>query len=233
MSLNLLSTIKESFQKYLTTSARSNEKLKILHAKIAADLQYLLGEGYIIKSLGFGEGREAIIPGRYIEKVVDITIFKIGGGIVGGIAVKFVMSNYSQNSNNYFENMLGETANIRCANVPYFQILIIPEEIPYYDKDGTIKKAERFSVHNVAKYIKLSEDNPNILLHTPDKTLLIVVALPKLDTTIITNKSKYITAYNNADIKLSNTIASDFKSSVILNNYDEFMNKIAYRIKSV
>ena len=233
MNLNLLPIIKTSFQKYLTTNARSNEKLKILHAKIASDLQDLLGKEYIIKSLGFGEGKEYIIPGRYIEKVVDITISKIGGEIVGGIAVKFVMSNYAQNSNNYFENMLGETANIRCVNIPYFQILIIPEEIPYYEKDGTIKKTEIFSMHNVAKYIKLSEDNPNILLHTPDKTLLMVVALPKLDKEIVNNKAKYIKAYINADIKLSNQIKSDFKSSVILNDYNEFMTKVAHRIKSV
>jgi hypothetical protein len=45
------------------------------------------------------------------------------------------MQNYSQNSNNYFENMLGETANIRSSNIPYFQIFIIPDEIPYYKKE--------------------------------------------------------------------------------------------------
>ncbi|MDR2685274.1 MAG: hypothetical protein LBB23_00685 [Rickettsiales bacterium] len=233
MGLNLLPTIKVSFQKYLTTGARSNEKLKILHAKIANDLQDLLGKSYIVESLGVGTGKEKKIDGRYIDKVVDITISKINGEIVGGVAVKFVMSNYSQNSNNYFENMLGETANIRSANIPYFQIFIIPEEIPYYDNSGTIKKAEKFSAHNVEKYVKLSEDNPNTLLHTPDKTLLMVVALPKLDITKITNRTKYVKAYTGADIKQSSVISNTFKSSVILNNYDEFMTKVAYRIRAV
>ena len=62
--------------------------------------------------------------GRYINKNVDIVIYK--RTVIAGIGVKFVMQNYSQNSNNYFENMLGETANIRSKNIPYFQIFVIP-----------------------------------------------------------------------------------------------------------
>lgn len=40
MSLNenFLATLTRAFETYLQTSARSNEKLKILHAKIATDL---------------------------------------------------------------------------------------------------------------------------------------------------------------------------------------------------
>jgi len=233
MSLNLLPTIKASFNKYLTTSARSNEKLKVLHAQIAGDLQKLLGTGYVVESLGIGKGKERKIDGRYIDKTVDITISRTGGEIVGGVAVKFVMSNYAQNSNNYFENMLGETANIRCAHIPYFQILIIPEEMPYYDNSGAIKKAEIFSGHHVKKYVKLSEDNPSTLLHTPDKTLLMIISLPKLNLKTINTKAKYVRAYLGAGVTLSSVIPNTFKSAVVLNDYDSFMNKITHRMKSV
>ncbi|MCL2338587.1 MAG: hypothetical protein FWC51_01375 [Proteobacteria bacterium] len=233
MSLNLLPTIKESFQKYLNTNARSNEKLKILHARIAEDLSASLGNGYVVESLGFGAGKERKINGRYIDKTVDITVSKTSGEIVGGIAVKFVMSNYSQNSNNYFENMLGETANIRSANIPYFQILIIPEEIPYYDNKGIIKKAEHFSEHNIEKYLKLSEDNPSNLFHTPDKTLIFIISLPKLDIVKINNKSKYKKVYNNAGVDISHKIKTVFGKSVILNDYEDFINKIGHRIKAI
>lgn len=232
MGLDLLPTLKKSFCKYLETSGRSNEKLKILHAQIAKDLVSLLGEGYKVYSLGFESGKEHIITGRYVEKVVDITIADKMDKIVGGIAVKFVMSNYSQNSNNYFENMLGETANIRSASIPYFQILIIPDEIPYYKKDDIISKAEHLSGHNVAKYLKLSQDNPKNYLHTPDKTLLMVVALPKMDLTQVKNRADYKHAYFGVDVKLSNKIANDFGPTVILNDYDTFMNKISHRIKA-
>lgn len=232
MSLDLLPTLKRSFRKYLETSARSNEKLKILHAQIARDLLELLGNDYKVYALGFEAGKEHIITGRYVEKVVDITIANAANKIVGGIAVKFVMSNYSQNSNNYFENMLGETANIRSNNIPYFQILVIPDEIPYYKKDGTISKSEHLSAHNVAKYLKLSQDNPDMYFHTPNKTLLMVVALPKIDLSRIKNRADYKNAYLDADLKLSNKITDNFDSTVILNDYDAFMNKISYRIKA-
>jgi hypothetical protein len=232
MPLNLLPTIKAAFQKYLETGARSNEKLKILHAKIASDLAILLGKDYVVKSLGIGDGKESVIIGRYIEKVVDIAIENKNGNSVAGIAVKFVMSNYSQNSNNYFENMLGETANIRCAKIPYFQIFIVPCEMPYYNKDGEITKAEVFTAHNAEKYLTLSKDNPATFLHTPDKTLLMVVALPKLNIAKTKNKSQYKHDYADVNIVLSKTIKNDFNKSVILNDYDDFMQKIAHRIKA-
>lgn len=73
---------------------------------------------------------------------------KKGERAVAGLAVKFVMQNYSQNSNNYFENMLGETANIRCGNCPYFQIFIILDKLPYYQRSGELSRWETFTAHN-------------------------------------------------------------------------------------
>ena len=118
-----LTVVGNSFKKFLETGSRSNEKLKILHGAIAEDLKERLGNGYYVQSLGVGNGKELKLYGRYIDKAVDITILK-NCNPIAGIGVKFVMQNYSQNSNNYFENMLGETANIRCANIPYFQICL-------------------------------------------------------------------------------------------------------------
>ena len=130
-----LKVVGESFKKFLETGSRSNEKLKILHGAIAKDLRQRLGTGFSVCSLGIGDSKEMKLEGRYIEKAVDITILR-NENPIAGIGVKFVMQNYSQNSNNYFENMLGETANIRCANIPYFQIFIIPDKLPYYKNDG-------------------------------------------------------------------------------------------------
>lgn len=113
-----LDIIKQSFKKCLETSTRSNKKLKILHGAIAKDLQEKLGNNFKIYSLGYGNDREEKIQGRYINKDVDIVVEN--NGLKIGIALKFIMGNYFQNSNNYFENMLGETANIRSSNIPYF-----------------------------------------------------------------------------------------------------------------
>ena len=122
-----LAILKKSFITYLQTGARSNKKLGILHGAISEDLQKRLNNrAYSVHSLGYGIGKEHKINGRYLDKTVDITVTE-NGKPIAGIAVKYVMSNYSQNSNNYFENMLGETANIRCTKIPYFQILIETE----------------------------------------------------------------------------------------------------------
>ncbi len=158
LNKNFLKALTNSFQTYLKTGARSNEKLKILHGRIANDINSILGKDYKIHSLGFAEGKEIKIQGRYINKAVDLTI-KHREKIIAGIAVKFVMSNYSQNSNNYFENMLGETANIKCAKIPYFQILILPNELPYYKNNGEISKIEKITETNLKKYVVLSQDN--------------------------------------------------------------------------
>ena len=151
-----LTVISQSFGEFIESgTSRSTAKLKPLHGAIAEDLARRLGKNYDVWSQGYGQDREAEIKGRYMEKKVDITI-KHNNSSIAGIAVKFVMQNYSQNSNNYFENMLGETANIRCNRFPYFQIFIILDRLPYYDKKKNIKKWETFTEHSISKYVALA-----------------------------------------------------------------------------
>ncbi len=227
-----LNVVGNSFKKFLETGSRSNEKLKILHGAIANDLKKRLGGSYSIQSLGIGNGKEMKIEGRYIDKAVDITILKKTKPIAG-IGVKFVMQNYSQNSNNYFENMLGETANIRCANIPYFQIFIIPDKIPYYKNDGTFQKWEEFTEHNSAKYLTLSNDDIQTSIHTPTKTLLFVIHLPEIEGEI-RNKNEYASEYSekeNFRICESQTQYGNFSSAVIYNDYEDFAEKVVHYIK--
>ena len=203
-----------------------------MHGAIANDLKKRLGGSYSIQSLGIGNGKEMKIEGRYIDKAVDITILKKTKPIAG-IGVKFVMQNYSQNSNNYFENMLGETANIRCANIPYFQIFIIPDKIPYYKNDGTFQKWEEFTEHNSAKYLTLSNDDIQTSIHTPTKTLLFVIHLPEIEGEI-RNKNEYASEYSeneNFRICESQTQYGNFSSAVIYNDYEDFAEKVVHYIK--
>ena len=227
-----LTVVGNSFRKFLETGSRSNEKLKILHGAIAKDLKNRLGAGYSIQSLGIGNGKEMKIDGRYIDKAVDITILK-GVKPIAGIGVKFVMQNYSQNSNNYFENMLGETANIRCANIPYFQIFIIPDKLPYYKNDGTFQKWEEFTAHNSAKYLTLSKDDVQTSIHTPTKTLLFVIHLPEIKKDI-QDKKEYTTYYSNYEnmcVCESQAEYGKFSSAVIYNDYEDFAEKVVHYIK--
>lgn len=228
-----LAILKKAFITYLQTGARSNKKLGILHGAISEDLQERLNDNaYSVYSLGYGIGKEHKIKGRYIDKTVDITIAE-NNSHIAGIAVKYVMSNYSQNSNNYFENMLGETANIRCAKIPYFQIFIIPDKIPYFDKDGSISKWETISEHNLSKYIKLSNDNIDTYMHTPNKTLVFIVHIQdKNAIDKISNKHEYANYYLNNDFDMTiSALKFDFGNTIIYNDYEKFIDKVAHTIK--
>ena len=155
--------------------------------------------------------------------------------VVAGIGVKFVMQNYSQNSNNYFENMLGETANIRCSNVPYFQIFIIPEAMPYYKKNGEISKWETFTQHNAFKHIKLSEDNAEVMVHTPTKTLLFVISLPQMpsDPADRNEYNEYYRKMHSIPVSLSKNSFGRFQRAVFFNDYDDFADKVVYYVKAM
>lgn len=235
MDENFLKTLKESFLEYLNSGERSNKKLCILHSKIAKDLSKKLGNTYIINSLGFGNFKEDLIFGRYYDKKVDITISK-DDKILAGIGVKFVMSNYSQNSNNYFENMLGETANIRSNSIAYFQIFILFDELAYFGIENNkkiIKKIEKITQHNIQKYINLSNDNVDIFMHTPNKTLVYLIKNSvKFRRNLTQNEYKNLFFDKKFTIQKSNLDFS-FGNNIIYNKYNEFIDKISHFIQSI
>lgn len=226
-----LNVIRKSFETYLSIdTSRSTAKLKNLHGAIASDLQEVLGEEYTIQSQGYGNDSEGKIQGRYYPKNVDIKVMK-DGKPVAGYAVKFVMRNYSQNSNNYFENMLGETANIRSTAIPYFQIFIIFEKVPYYKERGVFQKYDVITKHNMEKYFALSKDNPDAFFHTPDKTLIVLLKLKekKVDFCFANSKEYaeyYLSVIRDNDLMdYSNKIEDTFDNSVILNDYVGFIQR--------
>ena len=110
---------------------------------------------YSIKSLGIGDDKEEQIEGQYYAKRVDIAVLSSGNKPIAAIGLKFVTSNYKQNNVNYFENMLGETANLRRKNCGYAQVIIIRKEMPYQSKSGKTVKTERTSEKNLLKYVQL------------------------------------------------------------------------------
>lgn len=233
-----LNIIHDSFKTYLTVgTSRSTAKLKSLHGHIAEDLSAAYGPGFIVKSQGYGDDKEGRLDGRYYPKNVDIVVTQKDGSPVAGYAIKFVMRNYSQNSNNYFENMLGETANLRANAIPYFQIFIIFDTVPYYKAGGDFLKWDNITQHNLTKYVKISVDNPNIFYHTPDKTLIVLLHLtPPAPQSLIKNDKDYASYYlqridDPALITYSDKMDDVFGNSVILNDYSDFIKRTIYIAK--
>lgn len=164
-----------SFKAYNSSGARSNKKLIPIHSWIGSVIENKLGQGYNIKSLG--HDGEALINGKYYPKRADITVFTKKRPIVT-ISFKFVSSNYAQNSNNYFENLLGETANIRRVGVGFAYFLVLRAHTPYFDKAagnkrGKQTRTEVLEESHVKKYVNLFKDTD--FPHKPDVLGIIIL----------------------------------------------------------
>lgn len=172
---DFLSALRKTYKAYNIYGARSSKKLIAIHSWFAKEIVSGLGKNYSVKSLGY-DG-EYTIEGKYYPKISDITIFNNQKPVVT-LSFKFVTSNYAQNSNNYFENLLGETANIRRTGVGFVHFLVLRGYAPYYDKAGggkrgKLKRIETLSEYQIKKYIELFKDLD--FPHKPDVLGIAVV----------------------------------------------------------
>lgn len=160
---NFLVAIKKSFVAYNKKGgARSPKKLVPIHKFFAETILKNLDQNYSVKSFGIGDGKEFKFDGKYTDKDLDISVFK-NKNLIATMSFKFVTSNYKQNANNYFENLLGETANIRRKNVGFAHFLVLRGHTPYFLKNrgnlrGKLKKIEILNEKNLQKYVKLFQD---------------------------------------------------------------------------
>jgi hypothetical protein len=156
-----LKAIEDSFKAYKEKGARSTAKLKPIHKFVADTLNKIWGDNFEIYYMG-DTSKEATIEGKYYPKDIDITVLD-GEKPVFCLGIKFVTSNYKQNANNYFESMMGETANIQAiGNLPYAQLLVLRHQTPYYQKNETEipSKIEIINDKDISKYLKLHFDTP-------------------------------------------------------------------------
>lgn len=164
---------------------RGGPKLSILHGAVAQDLAETSGQE--VHALGYGGGKEKKISGSYYDKKVDITISPNGDELLEiGVGVKLVQNNYSQNRINYFENMLGETTNLRSNAFRYSQLFIVPWQVPFFTKakagpsqgEIVVKSMETFGPSAIATYVGLSNMRPDEQVCVPDLLMVAVVCLP-------------------------------------------------------
>lgn len=152
----MLSAVTASYEIYKEAGSRSNKKLVPLHGWVGNEVLRKLRDGYDIKSLDSGGERN--IEGKYHSKNVDVSV-EFEEQVVGVVNVKFVMSNFRQNANNYFETQLGETANLRRTNIAYGHMNFFTHPIPYFTRTGELKSEHRLNDNDVKKYSLLSDDH--------------------------------------------------------------------------
>ena len=96
---------------------------------------------YNFSSQSPASAQERAASSIYYDKNVDVLISRDRHDL-DIINVKFVISNYWQNSINYFEQQIGETANLRRRNITYGNLFCATNPIPYKKRsDGNCKNA--------------------------------------------------------------------------------------------
>ena len=210
-----LKALELSFKMYKMHGARSTAKLKPIHNFIANTLKNIFGNTYDFYYMS-DETKEMTIEGKYYPKDIDITVAKNEIPIFC-LGIKFVTSNFKQNANNYFENMMGETANIQAVgNLPYAQLIILRHETPYYKKNETVKpsKIEIINEKDIQKYLNLLFDNPQA--HRP-----IFIGIQLININEETGKI----SFSNLDKAFAKEVATLLKTKLSLTNFfDEIVN---------
>ncbi len=222
---DFIKAISQSFKKYIENGSRSTEKLKPIHNFVAQTLQKIFGETYELHFLG-DETKEMKVKGKYYDKDIDVTVTKENKPVIC-LGIKFVTSNYKQNANNYFENMMGETANIQARkDLPYFQLIILRHETPYYSKTtqrtGTKEpaKIEIINEHDLQKYINLAYDTPQA--HKPYSIGILLIDLDEKNANV---KALNPSALFEKDFaKLLESKLSIENLFIEIENYKKFLN---------
>lgn len=222
MGSKFLSAISASFKAYNKKGgARSTKKLVPIHKFLSETILNKLGKSFSIKSLGIGDGKEATLDGKYYLKDLDIAIFK-KEKIVATVSFKFVTSNYKQNANNYFENLMGETANIRRQGVGFAHFLVLRGHTPYYSKNkgnlrGKEQKIEIINEKDLQKYIKLFKD-----MDFPHKPDLIGICLLDFDK----NNNPKLVSYNDFDFsaETKKILQNEFSLKKFLDKFIHLVN---------
>ena len=221
---DLIEAVKTSYQKYKNHGARSNEKLKPLH-NFFSKLTYETNNNLTINSISFGSNKEDKIEGKFYDKTVDISIQK-DNQFYGAFAVKFVTSNYKQNANNYFENMLGETSNIKANEYFYIQILIIRNPLPYLEKEGELRNWETITDRDILKYKKLFNDIDDKQHFKPSLFFIKLYNIEEKGNEIFV-KENYETLENTKDFYKKYSCLNDFKEKIkkLTKNFYKKYNK--------
>lgn len=166
--------MQESYRMVRVHGVRSNQKTRVLHGWVQDELRRELGAEYNFTGQSPTSSSEANVGGMYYEKNVDVLVTRDSQDL-GVVSVKFVISNFWQNAVNYFEQQIGETANLRRRNIVYGNLFCLTQPIPYKRRDGTVSRLEELRERDVQRYIRLRDDHEHI--HAPDEMAIAIVNL--------------------------------------------------------
>jgi predicted nucleic-acid-binding Zn-ribbon protein len=227
--------VKGSYFNYLLYGDRSVEKLKPLHFWIGNTIKRFLSNEY---DLYFLNGKEVQTEGEYYTKIIDVGIVKKGievtvkrsgyrtvfyiPKIEMAISIKFITSNFKQNANNYFENLLGECANLRARGMKFGHFVVFRDKIPYFQRSKAIRNWEILEDEDIKKYIKLFQEREKYL-HAPNFIGLEIVNISPIVEEYYNRKPKF----TSQEIEKINAISSiKIQNGIDASNLSEDVKKL-------
>ena len=171
-NLRFLAAMQESYLKATEHGGSSTQKTKVLHGWVQDELRRVLGNDYDLTGQSPTSSTEVRVSGTYYDKRVDVLVARDGQSLAV-ISVKFPLSSYGKNANNYIEGQIGETANLRRNNIVYGNLFFLPDPIPHVEKG--VRKIERFGERDILRYSRLRSDHEHA--HSPDEMGIGIVAL--------------------------------------------------------
>lgn len=170
--IKFIENIQKVIQTYFTHGARSSKKVDILHAYFVEEIKQAIHihknkQEYSVKC-------ELDVPSVNAsgKKKCDIVVLKNNIPYIV-FPVKFCITNYFQNKNNYWEQLTGEICHMKWSNpaLHVIPINILLDNTPYLESSGTIKKFEKITYENSLQiYEKLKQqnlvyDNYNVIIN--------------------------------------------------------------------
>jgi hypothetical protein len=235
----LLLSIEESIKIAPQYGATSTKRLYPIHQVIGEWCRVELGSGFIVNGMGlsiqpspkgkakfeivnnrtYPKGKEEDLVGAYKNKSVDVSC--LGDEKCGTVLVKFPQSSYDKNATNAIEHLLGETANLRRANIVVAQLSVLRLSAPVLDKDGVIVKFDSVSEKHLTPYLQLYREDALLTKERPNTMCVLVVKSDSSGSSLIATS---------ADVGLTNQL--DVKTFNLLSNPELFMKEFTACLQS-
>jgi len=142
------------FSAYFQHGPRSSKKTDILNELVVNSIECVIRESNAVESGDIEKPiyeikMECDIPSDNFSKKkrCDVVVFK-NGVLFMAFPLKFIMTSYSKNKNNYYENITGEVLHLRWANpdIHIVPINIILDKIPNLAETDKEKRIKNFEI---------------------------------------------------------------------------------------
>ena len=228
---NFLNSVVPGMNRGYQKSATGRAKIYPLHAEVNKAIRKRLGRNF--STFGYGGDNEVECTiksqsGHWKPDGFFGLKSQVSKGILRGgtIDYKAPYSNVYQNIGNVISALRSEAAVVRPAGNLFTGFVMVPETVPYFNSDGTVRNLES-PARKFAKDLNAFANSDSSFDGSPDLIGFCAYRLPGLDLSKIKTKDEYTKALAeyNGRIEYVNLEGIKSNGKFIFNNPDEFVKR--------